>query len=127
MRTALIIGYKHGDPSPVLLHHGNPTECNAHFKKTTVSPDLLCELQLSEMQLWESGAGITKRKRFEKQNNKNEAAASVQTDAAIPAGAAAAPAEPAPVEPPPASAPEPADAAEDEEPPLLPGQAKRRK
>jgi hypothetical protein len=64
---------------------------------------------------------------FEKQNNKNEAAASVQTESANPAGAAAAPAEPAPVEPPPASAPEPADAAEDEEPPLLPGQAKRRK
>jgi hypothetical protein len=60
MRTALLIGFIHGDDAPRIFGSGNPSECNAAFKQAALAPG-----PLRELQLWESGAGVTKRKRFE--------------------------------------------------------------
>ncbi len=59
MRTALLIGIFHGDDSPRLLAAGDPAEMNRLYKEALGEPG-----GVEHLSLWESSAGVTKRKRF---------------------------------------------------------------
>ena len=60
MRTALLIATIHGDDALRIVASGAPAEVNRAFKELVGTPGPYAALQL-----WESGAGVTKRKRFE--------------------------------------------------------------
>lgn len=64
MRTALTIGYTHGGEVKVLaLPDVDLTKQKDAIKELR---DLRCHEELARVELWESGSGITKHKRFER-------------------------------------------------------------
>ena len=60
MRAALLIATIHGDDALRILASGDPAEVNVAYKALTTEPG-----PYAEIQLWDSGGGVTKRKRFE--------------------------------------------------------------